>query len=84
MSAPAEPASRRPAVRLGDPAARLLGLLDRPLTSYYLILGCTLLLLGLGLAMVLSTSSGLRAGPPPAHLQPRSRSSCWAGWAAWR
>jgi cell division protein FtsW len=37
--------------------AGLLGLLDRPLTSYYLILGCTLLLLGLGLAMVLSTSS---------------------------
>ena len=37
--------------------ARLLGLLDRPLTSYYLILGCTLLLLGLGLVMVLSTSS---------------------------
>jgi cell division protein FtsW len=57
MSAPAEPAARRPAVRLGEPATRLLGLLDRPLTSYYLILGCTLLLLGLGLAMVLSTSS---------------------------
>jgi cell division protein FtsW len=57
MSAPAEPAGRRPAARLGESPARLLGLLDRPLTSYYLILGCTLLLLGLGLAMVLSTSS---------------------------
>jgi cell division protein FtsW len=64
MSAPAEPATRRaegspresPA-GLRESAARLLGLLDRPLTSYYLILGCTLLLLGLGLAMVLSTSS---------------------------
>jgi cell division protein FtsW len=31
--------------------------LDRPLTSYYLIIGITALLLGLGLVMVLSTSS---------------------------
>jgi cell division protein FtsW len=35
----------------------LLGALDRPLTSYYLILGITTLLLALGLVMVLSTSS---------------------------
>ncbi|MEU8381846.1 putative lipid II flippase FtsW [Streptosporangium sp. NPDC048865] len=32
-------------------------LLDRPLTSYYLILGCSALLLTLGLMMVLSASS---------------------------
>ncbi|MEU9832921.1 putative lipid II flippase FtsW [Streptosporangium sp. NPDC048047] len=32
-------------------------LLDRPLTSYYLILGCCALLLALGLMMVLSASS---------------------------
>ncbi|MGH3126081.1 MAG: FtsW/RodA/SpoVE family cell cycle protein, partial [Streptosporangiaceae bacterium] len=32
-------------------------LLDRPLTSYYLVLGLTVLLLGLGLVMVLSTAS---------------------------
>jgi cell division protein FtsW len=32
-------------------------LMDRPLTSYYLVLGITLLLLALGLVMVLSTSS---------------------------
>ena len=32
-------------------------LLDRPLTSYYLIVGITMLLLGLGLVMVLSTAS---------------------------
>jgi cell division protein FtsW len=51
--APGRPASPR------DSLARLVGLLDRPLTSYYLILGCTLLLLALGLAMVLSTSSAL-------------------------
>jgi cell division protein FtsW len=62
MSAPAEPAIRRAEASgaegsLRDSPARLLGLLDRPLTSYYLILGCTLLLLGLGLAMVLSTST---------------------------
>jgi cell division protein FtsW len=45
---------------------RLRGLLDRPLTSYYLILGCTLLLLALGLAMVLSasTASQLEEGLP--------------------
>ena len=35
------------------------GLLDRPLTSYYLILGITTLLLGLGLVMVQSTASVL-------------------------
>src|ERR1035441_7819114 len=32
-------------------------LLDRPLTSYYLVLGLTTLLLGLGLVMVQSTAS---------------------------
>ena len=34
-----------------------LAMLDRPLTSYYLLLGITTLLLALGLVMVLSTSS---------------------------
>src|SRR5579859_5909893 len=33
------------------------GLLDRPLTSYYLVLGITILLLALGLVMVESTAS---------------------------
>ncbi len=37
--------------------AGLLAALDRPLTSYYLILGITTLLVALGLVMVLSTSS---------------------------
>ncbi|MEU8272007.1 putative lipid II flippase FtsW, partial [Sphaerisporangium sp. NPDC049002] len=32
-------------------------LLNRPLTSYYLVLGCSALLLALGLMMVLSASS---------------------------
>jgi cell division protein FtsW len=43
------------------------GLLDRPLTSYYLVLGITALLLGLGLVMVESTTSvaDLTAGLPP-------------------
>jgi cell division protein FtsW len=42
-------------------------LLDRPLTSYYLVLGITVLLLGLGLVMVLSTASviDLSAGLSP-------------------
>jgi cell division protein FtsW len=46
-------------------AARTL--LDRPLTSYYLIAGITTLLLGLGLVMVLSTASvaDLSAGESP-------------------
>ena len=38
-------------------ALRFTGLLGRPLASYYLVLGCSLLLLGLGLMMVLSTST---------------------------
>jgi cell division protein FtsW len=37
--------------------ASVVGLLDRPLTSYYLVLGCSMLLLALGLTMVLSASS---------------------------
>jgi cell division protein FtsW len=47
--------------------AAWLALLDRPLTSYYLLLGITVLLLGLGLVMVLSTSSvqDLSNGLPP-------------------
>jgi cell division protein FtsW len=53
----------RPAVAAPPPGAArtrppgLLALLDRPLASYYLILGITTLLLALGLVMVLSTSS---------------------------
>jgi cell division protein FtsW len=49
-----------------DRLASWLALLDRPLTSYYLIVGITALLLGLGLVMVLSTSSvqDLSAGLP--------------------
>src|SRR5580692_5636377 len=44
-----------------------LRLLDRPLTSYYLVLGITMLLLALGLVMVLSTSSAtaIQAGASP-------------------
>jgi cell division protein FtsW len=59
----AGPGQPRPAreAAAGEPARRtftaLLAALDRPLTSYYLILGITTLLLALGLVMVLSTSS---------------------------
>jgi len=52
----------RPDVR-GQPA----GPFDRPLTSYYLLLACTGLLLGIGLVMVLSTSPAFeldQGGPP--------------------
>ncbi|MFC4589840.1 putative lipid II flippase FtsW [Sphaerisporangium corydalis] len=40
-----------------DRLAALGELLNRPLTSYYLVLGCSALLLALGLMMVLSASS---------------------------
>jgi cell division protein FtsW len=49
--------ARQRAASLGDAARRLKALLDRPLASYYLVLGCTLLLLAVGLMMVLSTST---------------------------
>jgi cell division protein FtsW len=57
--------SRQP--RLRDVAAAGLAVLDRPLTSYYLLLGIGTLLLALGLVMVLSTSSvdSLMQGTPP-------------------
>ena len=61
----------QPLPAAGEPARRtpsaLLAVLDRPLTSYYLILGITTLLLALGLVMVLSTSSvqQLDAGGSP-------------------
>jgi len=53
--APPQSSSRAGAGRL-DVAART-PLLARPLTSYYLLLGSVLLLVGLGLVMVLSASS---------------------------
>src|SRR5271170_2029847 len=51
----------------GAPGTARRALLDRPLTSYYLVLGITMLLLGLGLVMVLSTASvaDLSAGLSP-------------------
>ena len=71
--------ARRPARAAGrgvpgvkDRATSALGLLDRPLTSYYLILGITMLLLALGLVMVLSTSSAYQldnGGPTYAGFQ---------------
>ncbi len=45
--------------RLRASAATLRALLDRPLASYYLVLGCSLLLLAVGLMMVLSASTAL-------------------------
>jgi cell division protein FtsW len=61
----------------GRPRARYRGvpgvrLLDRPLTSYYLVLGLTVLLLALGLVMVLSTSSAqslVQGGSPYSGFQ---------------
>jgi cell division protein FtsW len=72
------PGSRREAVGgraalavsgLGERVRSVRTLLDRPLTSYYLIAGITTLLLGLGLVMVLSTASvtDLIYGESPYH-----------------
>jgi cell division protein FtsW len=54
---------------LGERVRSVRALLDRPLTSYYLIVGITTLLLGLGLVMVLSTASvtDLSNGLSPYH-----------------
>ncbi|CNG53644.1 cell division protein FtsW [Mycobacterium tuberculosis] len=50
-----EEGGRRPGPR--EQVVAAVGLLDRPLTSYYLVLGCSMMLLALGLTMVLSASS---------------------------
>jgi cell division protein FtsW len=64
MTATATGAAARPAPRRAASAASLL---RRPLTSYYLIIGASVLLLAIGLVMVLSTTSAaqLSAGQPP-------------------
>jgi cell division protein FtsW len=49
-----EEGGRRPGPR--EQVVAAVGLLDRPLTSYYLVLGCSMMLLALGLTMVLSAS----------------------------
>ena len=56
-----------PGASADRPLARLIGLLNRPLTSYYLIIGCTVMLLAVGLPLVLSTSlaAALDAGQSP-------------------
>jgi cell division protein FtsW len=58
-AAQAKPSPGAPGPRRGRALPGWLALLDRPLTSYYLILGITLLLIALGLIMVLSTSSAV-------------------------
>ncbi|TNY34750.1 putative lipid II flippase FtsW [Thermomonospora catenispora] len=55
MTSPSTRDGGRPGVRAQFVA--LVGLLDRPLASYYLVLGCSMLLLALGLTMVLASSN---------------------------
>jgi cell division protein FtsW len=61
LAAPGAPDPAEPGLRGLDGVRDRIGvwrtLLDRPLTSYYLVLGITALLLGLGLVMVQSTAS---------------------------
>ena len=58
------------AAGIGQRARGALSPLDRPLTSYYLLIGTTGLLLAIGLVMVLSTSSAsqLDAGGSPYYV----------------
>lgn len=61
MSTTTQERTRRPQESPGtwlrEQLAALKELLDKPLTTYYLIIGCSALLLALGLMMVLSASS---------------------------
>ncbi|MFF5204607.1 putative lipid II flippase FtsW [Streptosporangium sp. NPDC000396] len=57
MSATAHESAERSDSEVREHLAAFRELLNRPLTSYYLILGCSALLLALGLMMVLSASS---------------------------
>ncbi|MFE3447910.1 putative lipid II flippase FtsW [Nonomuraea sp. NPDC059194] len=57
MSTTADNPVERPTGWTKEQAAALRELLDKPLTTYYLIIGCSALLLALGLMMVLSASS---------------------------
>jgi cell division protein FtsW len=57
LDLPAQDALRLPGLGVRDRIGMWRALLDRPLTSYYLVLGITMLLLGLGLVMVQSTAS---------------------------
>ncbi len=71
MSAPAVVTPEREP-RAASRVTAAVRLLDRPLTSYYLVLGITMLLLALGLVMVLSTSSAqaiAQGGSPYAGFQ---------------
>lgn len=54
---PRKSAVEGPSVWLREQLTALKDLLDKPLTTYYLIVGCSGLLLALGLMMVLSASS---------------------------
>ncbi len=75
--------ARQRAASLGDSAVRVKALLDRPLASYYLVLGCTLLLLAVGLMMVLSTSTAydLDTGAPPYSMFEKQLLGALAGLA---
>src|SRR5580704_14931401 len=68
--APAAAGQARAALAgFGGRVSAARALLDRPLTSYYIIAGITTLLLSLGLVMVLSTASwvDLSKGESPYH-----------------
>lgn len=62
-----------------DRVRALLRVLDRPLGSYYLVLGCTLLLTALGLLMVLSASSVAAYARTGSSLTYFQRQLIWVG-----
>ena len=64
----------------GGMAGRIAVVLDKPLASYLMILGCTLLLLGLGIVMVFSASSVTQYAHTGSSLGIVGRQLMWAGF----
>ncbi len=64
----------------GGMAGRIAVVLDKPLASYLMILGCTLLLLGLGIVMVFSASSVTEYANTGSSLGIVGRQLMWAGF----
>jgi cell division protein FtsW len=63
----------------GGVSGRIAAILDKPLTSYLIIFGCTTLLLGLGIVMVFSASSVTEYAETGSSFGIVARQLMWAG-----
>jgi cell division protein FtsW len=63
----------------GGMSGRIAAILDKPLASYLIIIGCTSLLLGLGIVMVFSASSVTEYASTGSSLGIVGRQLMWAG-----